>query len=154
MRKPATQQGVWRVSKGRLFLLPPTRNAFANPHRKAIRLIDHCCWLWPDRAEAHTFTGYESQVYVSARGTTLANSASGLPEYGKRPVSVPLPSNSQPGNVFTFSMNMANPENLQDCQSRDRMEARIGAGSSKGISVVYYSYSWAHYPDILQPHHN
>jgi len=41
------------LSKGRLFLLPPTPD-FRQSLSQATRLIDHCYWLCPECAGTHT----------------------------------------------------------------------------------------------------
>lgn len=49
------------LSKGRLFLLPPTPD-FETRFASASRLIDHCYWLCPQCSGTHT---------ISIEGTTI-----------------------------------------------------------------------------------
>ena len=49
---PDCKREFHELSKGRLFLLPPTRDI--RDSSPAPRLIDHCYWLCPKCASAHT----------------------------------------------------------------------------------------------------
>ena len=48
------------LSKGRLFLLPPS-------NERSIRLSDYCYWLCPQCAAKYTLTRLESEVVIIAR---------------------------------------------------------------------------------------
>ncbi len=55
-----------QLSKGRLFLLPPTHDESPATWRVK-RLSDHCYWLCPECARGFTIMRGESGVVVNAR---------------------------------------------------------------------------------------
>jgi len=64
---PACNREFRELSKGRLFLLPPTHNCYADPAWKVDKLSDYCYWLCPECDVTHTITRGESEVVVSER---------------------------------------------------------------------------------------
>jgi hypothetical protein len=79
---PACNQEFRELSKGRLFVLPPTH--YDSPATWGDRkLSDYCYWLCPECAETHTITRDESEVVVNKREPTLVSSAPNVP---RRPV--------------------------------------------------------------------
>ena len=60
------------LSKGRLFLLPPTPDS-SDWTSSAGKLSDHCYWLCPECAATHTITRRESEVVVSVRDPGTPN---------------------------------------------------------------------------------
>ena len=75
---PACNREFRELSKGRLFLLPPT-------HQESLatwgdrKLSDYCYWLCPECEATHTITRDESEVVVSKRDPTLRSFAPALP---------------------------------------------------------------------------
>jgi hypothetical protein len=51
---PACNREFRELSKGRLFLLPPTHNCYADPAWKVDKLSDYCYWLCPECDVTHT----------------------------------------------------------------------------------------------------
>jgi hypothetical protein len=75
---PECSREFRELSKGRLYLLPPTSRE--NPMTwRARKLSDYCYWLCPECAATHTIIRYESEVIVSKRKPTLLASAPALP---------------------------------------------------------------------------
>ena len=71
---PACNREFRELSKGRLFLLPPTPQE--SPATWGDRkLSDYCYWLCPECETTHTITRDESEVVVSKRDPTLRHSA-------------------------------------------------------------------------------
>lgn len=65
---PACNREFRELSKGRLFLLPPTRDVYSDSTGAVERLSDHCYWLCPECDSAYTMTRRDSGVVVEARG--------------------------------------------------------------------------------------
>ena len=65
---PACNREFRELSKGRLFLLPPTRGANSGPAGSVERLSDYCYWLCPDCDATHVIVRRDSDVLVSVRG--------------------------------------------------------------------------------------
>ena len=65
---PACNREFRELSKGRLFLLPPTRNEYSEPTGTVERLSDYCYWLCPECDATYTITRRESEVVVGVRG--------------------------------------------------------------------------------------
>src|SRR5271167_1890492 len=61
------------LSKGRVFLLPPTPDS-SYWTWSAGKLSDHCYWLCPKCDATHTITRCESGVVVSPRDPSLLDS--------------------------------------------------------------------------------
>ena len=87
---PACNREFRELSKGRLFLLPPTRHAYSESLGRVERLSDYCYWLCPECDATHTITRRESEVVVSVRGPGA-------------PYSIPVPDTSprrkRPGQI-------------------------------------------------------
>jgi hypothetical protein len=64
---PACHREFRELSKGRLFLLPPTRDS-ADWTWSAGKLSDYCFWLCPGCDATHTVVRRDSEVVVSVRG--------------------------------------------------------------------------------------
>jgi hypothetical protein len=62
------------LSKGRLFLLPPTHDC-SESIRQVERLSDYCFWLCPECEATHTITRGESGIVVSPRDPSLLGAA-------------------------------------------------------------------------------
>jgi hypothetical protein len=77
---PACNREFRELSKGRLFLLPPTDHNGTWGDRK---LSDYCYWLCPECEATHTITRDESEIVVSKRAVTLRSSA---PAERRRPM--------------------------------------------------------------------
>lgn len=73
------------LSKGRLFLLPPTPD-IETPFASVSRLIDHCYWLCPQCAGTHTISIQGATILVSK---VVQQDGPGFEEQG-RPVSLKL----------------------------------------------------------------
>ena len=74
---PACNREFRELSKGRLFLLPPTDHETLTTWGVR-KLADYCYWLCPECEPTHTITRYESEVIVSKRKPTLLSSAPSL----------------------------------------------------------------------------
>ena len=70
---PACDREFRELSKGRLFLLPPTEMPFVSWGRG--RLSDYCFWLCPDCDATHTIMRGESGVVVCPRDPSLVCAA-------------------------------------------------------------------------------
>ena len=64
---PACHREFRELSKGRLFLLPPTPDS-SDWTQSAGRLSDCCYWLCPQCDATHTIVRRDSEVVVSVRG--------------------------------------------------------------------------------------
>jgi hypothetical protein len=87
---PACNVEFRELSKGRLFLLPPTREAYCEALGRVERLSDYCYWLCPECDATYTITRGESEVVVALRGP-------GVPY--AMPVSVASPRRKRPGQI-------------------------------------------------------
>ena len=65
---PACNREFRELSKGRLFLLPPTGRNYSGATAKVERLSDYCYWLCPECDATHMIVRRESEVVVSVRG--------------------------------------------------------------------------------------
>ena len=80
---PECNREFRELSKGRLFVLPPTHHA--NPATWGNRkLSNYCYWLCPECEATHTITRYESKVVVSKRDSISLTSSA--PAVLRRPV--------------------------------------------------------------------
>ena len=75
---PACNCEFRELSKGRLFLLPPTREEYSESLGRVERLSDYCYWLCPECDAIYTITRSESEVEVALRGPGI-------------PYSIPVP---------------------------------------------------------------
>ena len=75
---PACNHEFRELSKGRLFVLPPTRHDSPATWNDR-KLSDYCYWLCPECEATYTITRDESDVVVSKRNPTLLSSARSLP---------------------------------------------------------------------------
>lgn len=66
---PACDREFQELSKGRLFLLPPTETSFVSWSRG--KLSDYCFWLCPECESTHTITRGESGIVVSPRDPSI-----------------------------------------------------------------------------------
>ena len=64
---PACNSLFRELSKGRLFLLPPTHDSSEWWRWSVGKLSDHCYWLCPACDAKHTITRCGSKVVVSMR---------------------------------------------------------------------------------------
>jgi hypothetical protein len=64
---PACNREFQQLSKGRLYLLPPTQSPLAS--WGGGKLSDYCYWLCPECDARHTLTRCGSEVVVSVRGS-------------------------------------------------------------------------------------
>ena len=79
---PACNREFRQLSKGRLFVLPPTHHDSPATWRDR-KLSDYCYWLCPECAATHEITRDHSEVVVSKRDPTLLSST---PDVPRRPV--------------------------------------------------------------------
>jgi hypothetical protein len=79
---PACNHESRELSKGRLFVLPPTRHDSPATWNDR-KLSDYCYWLCPECEATYTITRDESEVVVCKRVPTLQGSA---PVVRRRPV--------------------------------------------------------------------
>ena len=86
---PACNRLFQDLSKGRLFLLPPTHDSF-DWTWSAGKLSDHCYWLCSECDTTHTITRTESEVVVSVRDPGTPCPASAAPDRRKRPGQISL----------------------------------------------------------------
>ncbi len=91
---PACNREFRELSKGRLFLLPPTQDA-SHWTWRAGKLADHCYWLCPECDVTHTITRTESEVVVSVREPGIPYPAPAAPGRRKRPEQISLRSYSE-----------------------------------------------------------
>jgi hypothetical protein len=92
---PACNRQFQQLSKGRLYLLPPTQNPFAS--WDGGRLSDYCYWLCPECDATHTLTRCGSEVVVNQREPRLADPAYAAPLRRKEPRQITLRSYTQAG---------------------------------------------------------
>jgi hypothetical protein len=93
---PACNREFRELSKGRLFVLPPTRRTYSESLGRVERLSDYCYWLCPECEATHTITRSDSEVAVGVRGP-------GTPY----PVLVTSPRRRRPGQVTLRSCTQA-----------------------------------------------
>src|SRR5664279_3583718 len=91
---PACNRLFQELSKGRLFLLPPTEPPFASRGRRS--LSDYCYWLCPECDVAHTIRRIGSEVVVAERGPGTTYIIPVTPRRRTRRRRVALP--GSPGN--------------------------------------------------------
>ena len=87
---PACNCEFRELSKGRLFLLPPTREEYSESLGRVERLSDYCYWLCPECDAIYTITRSESEVEVALRGPGIPYSM---------PVPVASPRRKRPGQI-------------------------------------------------------
>ena len=93
---PACNREFRELSKGRLFLLPPTRRDYSESLERVERLSDYCYWLCPECDATYTITRSESEVLVAVRGP-------GSPY----PIAVNSPRRRRPGHISLRSYTQA-----------------------------------------------
>jgi hypothetical protein len=76
---PSCNRLFHELSKGRLFLLPPTQVPSLSPTANGERLTDYCYWLCPECDATHTVTRTGSEVVVAERGPGTTYSARVVP---------------------------------------------------------------------------
>jgi hypothetical protein len=86
---PACNRLFRELSKGRVFLLPPTPDS-SYWTWSAGNLSDHCYWLCPECDATHTITRTESEVVVRVRDPGAPYPAPAIPGRRKRPGQVTL----------------------------------------------------------------
>ena len=89
---PACNREFRDLSKGRLFLLPPTHF-----YSDSMKLSDYCYWLCPHCDATYTITRCGSEVLVGERGLGSAYSAPAPPRRSKGPGRTTLRSYTQAG---------------------------------------------------------
>jgi len=94
---PACNLEFRELSKGRLFLLPPDRLAYAESMGKVERLSDYCYWLCPECDTTHTITRRELEVVVAVRGPGTPYPIPVISLRRKRPAQITLRSCTQAG---------------------------------------------------------
>ena len=80
------------LSKGRLFLLPPTHT-----YSDSIRLSDHCYWLCPKCNATYTVMRLGPEVVVGERGPSATHSTPAITPRSKRPGQITLRSYTEAG---------------------------------------------------------
>lgn len=93
---PACNRLFRELSKGRLFLLPPTPDS-SYWTWSAGNLSDYCYWLCPECDATHTITQTESGVVVSARDPGTPYPTAAAPGRRKRPGQISLRSYTEAG---------------------------------------------------------
>ena len=86
---PACNREFRELSKGRLFLFPPTPDS-SDWKGIAGNLSDHCYWLCPECDATHTITRTESEVVVSLREPGTPYPTPAAPIRRKRPGQISL----------------------------------------------------------------
>lgn len=72
---PQCNRRFHQLSKGKLFLLPPSANA-PDMLWRVDRLLDYCYWLCPECANEHTIMRSGSELVVSWKPSGLIEMAS------------------------------------------------------------------------------
>ena len=80
------------LSKGRLFLLPPTYY-----YSESIKLSDYCYWLCPECDATYTITRIGSEVVIDERGPGTTYSVTAASRSRTRPGQVTLRSYTEVG---------------------------------------------------------
>ena len=94
---PACNREFRELSKGRLFLLPPTRSAYSESLGRVERLSDYCYWLCPECDVAYTITRCDMEVVVSERGPGASYPVVISSSRRKRPAQIALQGYTQAG---------------------------------------------------------
>ena len=94
---PACNREFRELSKGRLFLLPPTRCACSEPTGKVEKLSDYCYWLCPECDATYTIVRRELEVVVSVRGPGTPYPIPATSLRSKRPAPISLRSYTEAG---------------------------------------------------------
>ena len=82
---PACNREFRELSKGRLFLLPPTRYNYSGSTARVGRLSDYCYWLCPECDATYVIVRRESDVVVDARGPGVPYPISAISARRKSP---------------------------------------------------------------------